>query len=61
LSNVFVNGVDEAAAWVGLVDAARGAFPGLPLVGYERGPSLALARACGFEALGPLRVWQHRG
>jgi len=61
LSNVFVNGGDEAAAWAGLVEGARGAFPGLPLVGYERGPHLALAHTCGFDTLGPLRVWQRRG
>ncbi len=61
VSNVFVDDGNEAAAWVGLVDAARGAFSGLPLVGYERGPHLAMAHTCGFDTLGPLRVWQRRG
>lgn len=61
LSNVFVDGGNEAAAWAGLVDATSAAFPSLPLLGYERGRGLDLARACGFEAVGPLRVWQRRG
>jgi len=32
-------------------------FPGLPLVGYERGSELDAMVALGFERLGPLRVW----
>jgi len=57
LSNVFASGIGETAAWAALVDAASDAFPGLPLVGYERGPTLEVARACGFQPIGPLRVW----
>jgi hypothetical protein len=34
-------------------------FPGLPLVGYERGDDLERARRVGFEEVGPLRVWAH--
>jgi hypothetical protein len=33
-------------------------FPDHALVGYERGEGLAHARACGFAALHPLRVWE---
>jgi hypothetical protein len=61
LSNVFVDGVDETTAWAALIDAASDAFPGLPLVGYERGPTLDVARACDFQPIGPLRVWAHQG
>jgi hypothetical protein len=61
LSNVFVNGIDETAAWAALVDMASDAFPGLPLVGYERSATLDVARACGFQPIGPLRVWTHQG
>lgn len=38
--------------------AAVSAFaPGLPIVGYERGESLAQALRLGFRPVGPLRVW----
>jgi hypothetical protein len=60
LSNVFVNGIDETATWAALVDLASDAFPGLPLVGYERGATLDVARAFGFQPIGPLRVWTHQ-
>lgn len=68
LSNVFVNDVDGGV--LGRSDPDRGAqirsacaavaaaeFPGLDLVGYERGTDLEAALAMGFRALGPLRVW----
>jgi hypothetical protein len=61
LSNVFVNGIDETAAWAALVNMASDAFPGLPLVGYERGATLDVARECGLQPIGPLRVWTHQG
>jgi hypothetical protein len=60
LSNVFAPpGAPREAAhfWAGGVTAASWAFPGLPLVGYERGEELIIARQLGFEAVGPLRVW----
>ncbi|MDP4302494.1 hypothetical protein [Leptothrix discophora] len=60
LSNLFVCSGDPAQAWVELADAAAAAFPGRPLVGYERGEDLHLARAAGFEELAPLRVWRRR-
>jgi hypothetical protein len=60
LSNLFVRSGDPAQAWVELADAAAAAFPGRPLVGYERGDDLAWARTAGFEDLGRLRVWQRR-
>ncbi|NEA38739.1 hypothetical protein [Streptomyces sp. SID11385] len=36
---------------------AHAATTGLPLVGYERGPALALAERAGFAKIGALRVW----
>jgi hypothetical protein len=60
LSNVFVNSGDTIAAWAGLVTAIAQAFPDFPLVGYERGAALDAALACGFMAIGPLRVWARR-
>ncbi len=32
-------------------------FLGLPIVGYERGEELAVAKPLGFEPVGPLRIW----
>ena len=45
--------------WIGAVRGLARCFPGLDLVGYERGDDLAAARRVGFVSLGPLRVW-HR-
>lgn len=56
VSNVFG---DENDASV-FNDAASIAWEwdgGRPVVGYERGRSLEQALGCGFEAIGPLRVW----
>jgi hypothetical protein len=57
-SNFFVaDGDDEQLGAGG--SAAVGRFGhGLPVVGYERGTALDRARRVGFEAVGPLRVWE---
>jgi hypothetical protein len=57
LSNLF--GPEDALAtvWQECRDQARNIAPELPLVGYEQGEDLALAKAAGFCPLGPLRVW----
>jgi hypothetical protein len=60
LSNVFVRAGDPVGAWAGLLRCTNDAFPGLPVVGYERGDELENAVAAGFEPIGPLRVWQRR-
>jgi hypothetical protein len=57
LSNLFARGPDLALVWQELIDQAVERFPGLCLVGYERGPELAVAHRSGFESIGPLRVW----
>jgi hypothetical protein len=60
LSNIFaVDRSNVAAVWSSAITTAAVHFPGLPLVGYERGDDLALALASGFVALGTLRVWRH--
>ena len=41
----------------GAVAAVREAFPGLSVVGYERGDDLDAMQRLGFRSLGPLRVW----
>jgi hypothetical protein len=57
VSNVFVPEADAARCWAGCLATIIDAFPGLPLVGYERGNALIIAQALGFEEVGPLRVW----
>ncbi|MCL5994544.1 MAG: hypothetical protein M1546_00625 [Chloroflexi bacterium] len=57
ISNVFTREEDAPRFWAGCVATVMDQFPGLPLVGYESGSELVIARQCGFAALGPLRVW----
>jgi hypothetical protein len=56
LSNLFGSTID--LVWRTLTAMAGEIFPGLPLVGYERGYELAAAHQAGFETVGPLRVWR---
>lgn len=58
VSNVFAPTSDEEVVWSEIVEVAGHAFPNLAIVGYEHDTELAAARAVGFEALGPLRVWR---
>ena len=58
ISNVFASDGGPDAAWPVILDAARGLFPTLPLLGYEHGPDLTAALRHGFAPLGPLRVWR---
>ncbi|PSJ63704.1 hypothetical protein [Pseudaminobacter soli (ex Li et al. 2025)] len=57
LSNVFSCGMPAESLWRGLIAQAARQFPGLPLVGYERGDDLTMALRAGFEPIGRLRVW----
>jgi hypothetical protein len=57
LSNVFPDPRTLADAWTGLLATIAELFPGLPIVGYESGDSLAAARDHEFTSLGPLRIW----
>jgi hypothetical protein len=56
-SNLFALDGDLDAAWQAAVAAAARWFPDATLVGYESGAALVAAHRCGFESLGPLRVW----
>jgi hypothetical protein len=56
LSNLF--GPAMVLVWRALAASAAEIFPGLPMVGYDRGDELAAARQVGFETVGPLRVWR---
>lgn len=57
VSNVAGTDATSDGGWVDLARVAARVFPGLPLVGYERGVDLDAARRHGFAAVGPLRVW----
>jgi hypothetical protein len=57
LSNVFTGVGHESETWSALAQCARAFFPGLPLIGYERGEELAHAQSGGFQTAGALRVW----
>jgi len=59
VSNVFFPEADAARCWAGCLATIIDAFPGLPLVGYERGNDLVIAQALGFEAVGSLCVWNN--
>ncbi len=60
VSNVYSGGDHGVEIYGDLARLAADAFPGRPLVGYERDASLAAAVDAGFEAIGPLRVWVRR-
>jgi hypothetical protein len=60
LSNVFTPDSESIQFWVGCIDAVQGHFPGLPLVGYEGGTQLTIAKAAGFEVVQDLRVWTRK-
>ncbi len=57
ISNIVLSGSVPERDRRGAVIAVQAAYPGLPVVGYERGADLAAMRALGFRSLGPLRVW----
>lgn len=57
LSNVFSPQNISEAVWNALVSCTATAFPNAPLVGYERGADLQVARGVGFLPIGTLRVW----
>jgi hypothetical protein len=58
VSNVGVDGeTSEPSLWRWLVAVVGDRYPGLDVMGYESGSMLDAARAAGFTAIGPLRVW----
>jgi hypothetical protein len=61
VSNVFANDGDLERAWRGCLAEVDRIFPGAPVVGYEAGEELAIARRIGFEPIGPLRIWVAEG
>jgi hypothetical protein len=50
-------GTAESDLWRWLVAVVGDRYPGLDVVGYESGSMLDAARAAGFTAIGPLRIW----
>jgi len=57
LGNVFALDGDDHRAWREAAASAREVAPGIPLVGWEAGDTVAAAVATGCERLGPLTVW----
>lgn len=57
LSNVFSSSLPESLLYPGLCRAAVDHYPGLDVVGYERGMHLEAAISAGFKAVGGLTVW----
>ena len=57
LSNVFSPQDISEAVWNALARCTSTAFPDAPLVGYEHGTDLQIARGVGFLPIGALRVW----
>lgn len=58
VSNVEADrGTAESDLWRWLVAVVGDRYPGLDVVGYESGSMLDAARAAGFTAIGPLRIW----
>jgi hypothetical protein len=56
ISNLFTT-IDPDDFWASVVAVVTTQFPGLPMVGYEDGSSLAAAQRAGFTSVGGLRVW----
>ncbi|RTL65079.1 MAG: hypothetical protein EKK41_20665 [Hyphomicrobiales bacterium] len=56
VSNVFGTRLDRV--WRDLITCAGETFPGLPLIGYEHGDDLSVAKAAGFAPIGTLRIWR---
>jgi hypothetical protein len=61
VSNVFTLAAGNDLFWTGCIAMVQERFPGLPLVGYQRGPELAIAQKVDFERLQDLRVWIRQG
>jgi hypothetical protein len=57
LSNLFCSSGISPAVFAVAAAAASAFAPDLPVVGYERGERLRMARDVGFEPVGNLRVW----
>jgi hypothetical protein len=58
ISNLFAPAADDGSVRAACLDAAMRFAPAAPLVGYERGDSLARMTELGFRAIGTLGIWQ---
>jgi hypothetical protein len=57
LSNIFSPPEFLEDTWSALATSISAAFPGTPIVGYERGADLKIAQSVGFAPIGRLCVW----
>lgn len=60
VSNVFTRSGEELPCWQTVTRRIRQKFPAKPLVGYEAGEFLDLARQDGFQPIGDSRIWSHK-
>jgi len=56
-SNFFAEDPEREPVMASAVGAVMRIAPGLPVVGYDSGDDLAIARQLGFRTVGALRVW----
>ncbi len=56
ISNIFTPKEAAQDFWANFVRVVMDSFPGLALVGYERGDELQIAHSVGFQSIGTLRV-----
>jgi hypothetical protein len=56
-SNFFAEDAERESVMASALGAVMRLAPGLPVVGYDRGDDLAIARRLGFHTVGALRVW----
>ncbi|WP_442599885.1 hypothetical protein [Neobacillus sp. D3-1R] len=59
VSNVFSEEYPSEKLWKDIVQLVSNQLPNFNLVGYERGEDVSNAISCGWESLGPLKVWFH--
>jgi hypothetical protein len=56
-SNFFAEDPEREPVVASAIGAVMRVAPGLPVVGYDSGDDLAIARRLGFHTVGPLRIW----
>jgi hypothetical protein len=61
VSNIFTPAAGNDLFWAECIATVQDRFPGLPVVGYERGADLNAAQRAGFARLQDLRVWIRHG
>ncbi len=61
ISNQFAPSGEASVYWAGCIATIMSEYPDRPIVGYEQGMDLKIARTLGFDEVGALRVWIRAG